>query len=430
MRLPTVTSPRNLVFDVVVTFLAVVLSLAALTGARATLRPYGGVTAAVLVAAALSLLWRRRAPLAVAWITAGIATVLPLAELVAPGSLVRDGDAYRLAPLLLWPPAGAFAAYGAMAFTEAHRRRWRSWIPVTVLMANGLLVGQVLPVVDAGVDAPEGADTPFAVAFRSVVFVAGGALIGMYSVARRRVLRGLVERAERAERERHLLAEWARADERARLAAEMHDVVTHRVTLMVVQAGALRVSARDEEARSAAEDLRITGCRALEELRDVVGLLRRAEDSDGDPAEAAAEGTPIPDLQPLINESEAVGVPVELVEEGDPVLVAPVVARTAYRIVQEALTNVHKHAPGARVRVLVRRSADELRVTVRNTAPVRAVDADLTSAGSGTGLLGLRQRVELVRGRLETGPDDEGGFRVDAILPTYIPASGTVEPVT
>ena len=103
-----------------------------------------------------------------------------------------------------------------------------------------------------------------------------GPLLALYFDARRRLVQALTERAERAERERHLLAEQARAEERARLAGEMHDVVTHRVSLMVLQAGALRMTAPDEATRQAAEELRAAGCQALDELRDLVGVLRTA----------------------------------------------------------------------------------------------------------------------------------------------------------
>ncbi|MEV4008657.1 histidine kinase [Actinomadura sp. NPDC049753] len=250
------------------------------------------------------------------------------------------------------------------------------------------------------------------IVFRSVVVVVGGALLGLYAAARRRVLQGLTERAERAERERHLLAERARAEERARLAAEMHDVVAHRVTLMVLQAGALRVRAPDEPTRAAAEELRGTGCQALEELRDVIGLLRR------DPGEAPS--APLPGLTALVAESAAVGVPVELAEHGDPPSASPAARRIAYRIVQEALTNARKHAPGAAVHVDVRYRTDGVALTVRNAAPSREPDAELAASGSGTGLAGLRERVELIGGTFEAGPH-RGGFRVEASLPAYVP---------
>ena len=119
--------------------------------------------------------------------------------------------------------------------------------------------------------------------FRTAV----GPLLALYFTARRRLVQALTERAERAEREQHLLAEQARTEERTRLAGEMHDVVTHRVSLMVLQAGALRMTAPDEATRQAAENLRVAGVQALDELRDLVGILRT--EPEGDEAPSAAD---------------------------------------------------------------------------------------------------------------------------------------------
>jgi signal transduction histidine kinase len=250
---------------------------------------------------------------------------------------------------------------------------------------------------------------------------AGPTIIGLYAAARRRLFSAMAERAERAEREQHLLAAQARADERARLAGEMHDVVTHRVSLMVLQAGALRVTAPDEPTRRAAEDLRRAGCLALDELRDLLGVLRTGP-ARGPAAEPRDEPVSLPDLSSLIAESASAGVPVELVETGNPLPTSAAVGRTAYRIAQEALTNVRKHAPGASVRLHVRYDADRIRLTVRNTAPTGGSDAQLAASGSGGGLLGLRQRVELVSGTLDAGPLPGGGFHLDATLPAYVPS--------
>jgi signal transduction histidine kinase len=133
----------------------------------------------------------------------------------------------------------------------------------------------------------------------------------------------------------------------------------------------------------------------------------------------------------LVDESRSVGVQVDLLEEGDVTLVAPVIARTAHRVVQEALTNVRKHAPGADARVSVRYSADGVRVIVRNTAPTRALDSGLVTVGSGTGLTGLRQRIELIHGSLDAGPlpgsGEPGGFRVEATLPAFVATSASRE---
>jgi signal transduction histidine kinase len=244
-----------------------------------------------------------------------------------------------------------------------------------------------------------------------------GPLLALYFGARYAMMQALTERAERAERERYLLAEQARADERVRLAGEMHDVVTHRVSLMVLQAGALGITATDEATRRAAEELRAAGCQALEELRDLVGILRTAPDGDQMPA--------ISGLPTLIAESTAVGTPAELVQDGDPALASPVVARTAYRIVREALTNVRKHAPGAQVLVRVSYDESQVRLSVRNAPVASRPGSGLAATGSGLGIASLRQRIELVHGTLRAGPDPDGGFRLEATLPAYVP---TAEP--
>ncbi|WP_232376719.1 sensor histidine kinase [Amycolatopsis aidingensis] len=248
--------------------------------------------------------------------------------------------------------------------------------------------------------------------------------IVLYLDARKQLVRSLRDRAERAEREQHLLAERARAEERRRLAAEMHDVVTHRLSLIVLHAGALGVTTPEDSVRTAAEEIRLAGTQALDELRDLVGVLREggAEPGQGSRDPGPATGTIDPAV--LVAESRAVGVPVDLVTEGDPGALSPTVARTAYRVVQEALTNVRKHAPGAGVRVGLRYGTQGLRIEVTNTASRRPPDPALAGRGSGTGLTGLRQRVELIGGSLTAAPvAGTGGYRLDAILPAYVPTA-------
>ncbi|WP_406294898.1 histidine kinase [Embleya sp. NBC_00888] len=243
------------------------------------------------------------------------------------------------------------------------------------------------------------------------------ACYGLYIASRRRLVAALGERAERAEREQELRAEQAREEERNRLAGDMHDIVTHRVSLMVLQAGAMRSRAPDEATRAAAEDLRSTGCQALAELRDLVAVLRTGERCDaGAPVEPA-----VLDLSALVAESLAAGVEVRLHVEGTVRTASPVVVRTAYRVVQESLTNVHKHAPGAVVRVLVRHAPDELRITVSNTAATRPREIELGSGG--TGLVGLQRRIELTGGTFRAGPRPDGGFELDARLSVASTAS-------
>jgi signal transduction histidine kinase len=250
-----------------------------------------------------------------------------------------------------------------------------------------------------------------------VLRTAVGPLLALYFTARNDMLHALRDRAERAERERYLLAEQARAEERARLAGEMHDVVTHRVSLMVLQAGALGITASDEATRKAAEELRAAGVQALDELRDLVGILRTEPEDDQAPATAG--------LAELVAESTAVGTPAELVEQGDPALASPVVGRTAYRIVRESLTNVRKHAPGAHVVVRVSYDESQVRLSVRNTAVAVPSASGLAATGSGLGLASLRQRIELVRGTLQAAATADGGFCVEATMPSYVP---TTEP--
>ncbi|MEO3874419.1 histidine kinase [Nonomuraea sp. B12E4] len=336
---------------------------------------YPGPVLVVLVAAALPVLWMRRAPLTVAWIGAGTAIALPVSSVLVPAQQLA---APLPGELLLWPPACPFAVYGALAFAAERHRGVPQWSPV-IILALAALAYPDLPLL-----------------LRTEAVIALAALYGMYTSVRERLRRELAERAERVERER--------------LAGEMHDVVTHRVSRMVLQAGVLAVASRDERARAAAEELRATGCEALEELRHMTALLRRG------PGEGFDRGLPLPDLRPLITESAAAGIPVELVVAGVPVPVPGAVGRTAYLVVREALTNVRKHAPGAEVRVQVRYLPGSVRVTVRNTPGLP--DAWVSGAGPGMGLLDLRRRVELISGTLETGEQEGGGFRVEAVFPT------------
>jgi signal transduction histidine kinase len=246
------------------------------------------------------------------------------------------------------------------------------------------------------------------------------ALAGLYVGTRRELVAAAHERADRAEREQELLAESARAEERARLAAEMHDVVTHRVNLMVLQAGALGATAEDPSVRAAADELRRGGRDALAELRDLVGVLRDGAGPGG--ASPAAPSPPDPgDVAALVEESRAVGVAVTLTEHGDPARLAPTVHRTLVRVVQEALSNVRKHARGATVAVEVDHGADGASVAVVDSGG--SPEPDLAGTGGGAGLDGLRRRVEMVGGSLRCGPEPGGGFGVRARLPAFVPTT-------
>jgi signal transduction histidine kinase len=232
-----------------------------------------------------------------------------------------------------------------------------------------------------------------------------GVGIAMLVRAHRRLVRSWAERARTAEQGDELRVEQARLAERERIAREMHDVLAHRISLLAVHAGALEVR-RDAPGseRVAAGVIRQSAYEALEELRQVIGMLR-------EPAEDRPQPT-LADVPALVEQSRVAGesVELELAAAGVPAGVG----RHAYRIVQEALTNARKHAPGARVRVAVTGRAEQgLVVEVGN--PLRTVGSALP--GSGTGLVGLRERVQLAGGRLDHGPTSTGEFRLRAWLP-------------
>ncbi|MFW6695560.1 sensor histidine kinase [Streptomyces sp. MAR4 CNX-425] len=331
-------------------------------------------------------------------------------------------------------------------------------------------------------------DSPFVLAALVALLMSVGLtvpplLLGLYSGARRRLVESLRERADGLERELSLLADraeeravWARREERTRIARDMHDVVAHRVSLMVVHAAALeRVALNDPEkaARNAAlvGDM---GRQALTELREMLGVLRVPVGSVTSPAGGAGDAAPpadsaaapaqsgsagageagaaagarragpgavaagggadgggpgaaaggadatgagLGDLELLVGESRVAGMAVDFAVEGDPGPYAAEVEQTVYRVVQEALTNVHKHAPGAKARVLLAHRVAEVAVLVTNGPS----DGALQSAGlpsGGNGLLGMRERVTGLGGGFVSGPTEGGGFRVSAVLPS------------
>ncbi|TFV58303.1 sensor histidine kinase [Geodermatophilus sp. DF01-2] len=238
--------------------------------------------------------------------------------------------------------------------------------------------------------------------------------VGAWVRTRAELLGALRERAERAEAERELLARDAVLTERTRIAREMHDAVGHRVSLMVLQAGAIEVAARNpDRVEQLAGQVQTAGRRALEELRQMVGVLR-AEDV----GEAAPLGPQpgLEDLPRLVAQSREAGMDVALTGPAEGAApVDPVVGRAAYRIVQEALTNAGRHAPGGEVQVTVERPAGELVVRVLNGPPVRRAEP---VPGGGYGLVGLGERVRTLGGRLTAEPRLDGGFAVEAVLPT------------
>ncbi|HEX6351643.1 sensor histidine kinase [Actinophytocola sp.] len=242
-----------------------------------------------------------------------------------------------------------------------------------------------------------------------VVLHAGLVGWGALAAARAAVINSLRERAERAEAEQGRRVAEARAAERASIAREMHDVLAHRLSLLATYAGALeyRPDQPPERLSEAAGVIRTTVHQALNELRDVIALLR------DDPADDLARPVPaLSDLPTLIEESRAIGTAVELRDAVGAVDVPGTTGRTVYRVVQEALTNARKHAPGQPVRVeLGGEPGDLLRIDVSN--PLGGASA---IPGTGTGLVGLTERVRLAGGRLDHR-STATEFRLSASLP-------------
>ncbi|WP_369202918.1 sensor histidine kinase [Streptomyces sp. PU-14G] len=321
-------------------------------------------------------------------------------------------------------------ALAAVAMVGVRKRRWPLFLITAVdavVRAPGLLVAVASSVAATTCRRPRDvvlftsvASVLVAVPRPGVEFASalGGVALfvwvpvtaGLWRTARGHVVAGLRERAERLEREQATRTEQARAQERARVARDMHDVVAHRVSLMVLRAGALEINATEERTAAEAELIRTTGKEALTELRAVLGILSEPDGESFRPRPTLA------DLDRLLDQSRSAGVPVERRDEGAAGGGVPaMVEHTAYRVVQEALTNVHKHAGRAATRVVVRHLPSALEVTITNDA---GSGRTRTMPGSGLGLLGLQERVELLGGRFTAAPEPGGGFVVTVRLPT------------
>lgn len=248
----------------------------------------------------------------------------------------------------------------------------------------------------------------------AVIFTAAPVWLGMLVKARADLSEKLteIERARRHEEE--LVIEKAVAAERSALAREMHDVVSHQVSLIAVQAGALQVTARDRASAEAARTIRTLSVRTLDELREMVDVLRP---SSGHRVELAPQPN-IDDLDSLVATSQ-VTTAVEILRTGeaDP---PAAVQRAIYRAAQEGLTNIAKHSPGASARLILRLDDRQASLTLTNTKPTREPER-LPSAHHG--LLGLEERAELLGGSLRAGPCSDGGFELCMTLPIQVSPS-------
>ncbi|MFG3055179.1 sensor histidine kinase [Kitasatospora sp. NPDC048239] len=263
------------------------------------------------------------------------------------------------------------------------------------------------------------------------------ALGGRYRAQRRALLDALRERNEQLLRERTMVAHQARLRERHRIAQDMHDSLGHQLALIAVHSGALEVDRTlGDRQREAVGVLRLAAVTAMRELREVVGVLH--DESTGPaaapggpgagPAAGGARTGGVTEIEKLVESSRSAGTEVSYALEGEHRPLAAAVGHAAYRIVQEALTNAHKHAPGAPIGVALRYEPDALVVEVANPRapePVGARAGGAAAVSGGQGLTGLRERARLVGGMVHAGPTPEEGFRIAAVLPFEGSADGT-----
>ncbi|WP_367434086.1 sensor histidine kinase [Streptomyces celluloflavus] len=258
-------------------------------------------------------------------------------------------------------------------------------------------------------------------------------LVGSSVGQQERLLLALHDRAAAAEEARRIADSASRVEERSRIAAEMHDLVGHRLSLISLHTGGLELTlaARAPELTEDAAQIRLATRDAMRELREVLGVLGPLGRDTGTEALTDATGTRT-DIDALAEESRAAGIPVDFTWHGaDLDTLEPRVRRAVHRVVRESLTNVHRYATGAAVELAVTRTDDRVGVRIRNGAPPTPPEAT-TGLGTGRGLTGLRERVRLLGGELHTGPTPSGGFLVEAVLPTrpdaVAPADGDGPP--
>lgn len=340
--------------------------------------PLDGYARVLLLVASVLLLWRRRRPVAVVFGTAAAV-------------LLYTGAGYPYGPVLLTVVVGCFSA------VVAGRRRV-AWTALGLLCAGHALITlwlyRWLP--------PAG-DTSAGPGQETVVITWVLAVAAVCELARVRREQWARERADRAQ------AAQRRADaERLRIARELHDVLAHSISVINVQAGAglALLDSDPEQARAALTTIKAASKEALGEVRQVLDTLR---------APGAAPRAPAPGLDrlpELAEQAAAAGLAVEI--EGEPPRLPPGADLAAFRIVQEALTNVVRHSGSRRARVRFEHGGGGLRLRIDDDGPPAGADA----GGSGNGLAGMRERAAALGGTIEAGPRPDGGFRVLAVLPS------------
>ena len=340
-----------------------------------------GVAAAISIAIPATVAFRRRWPFA-----SGAAAVV-LTSLI----FLLGGNNYSVPIFIAW----ACGLYALSVWTDTR----------AFIAALGVLLG-------ANLMAAAGTKVHLSNAVFFTIVPGIAMVITRRAVRERQLLAdALAAKAELLEREHEMREQEALAEERARIARELHDLVAHNVSVMVVQAGVERHSLPDDQAatREALSSIEQAGRQALVEARRLLGVLRR----DGE-AEGLEPQPSIDQVGTLVEQVERAGLPVSFSVAGDKVPLPAGVDLCAYRIVQEALTNTLKHAGPARAEVLLRYAPDGLDIDVRDDG---RGNGSTNGDGAGHGLIGMRERVALYGGTLQTGPAEGGGFQVHAHLP-------------
>jgi signal transduction histidine kinase len=335
------------------------------------------VAAAAGLILMLSLAWRRRAPLVVLGVaiaTSGVANVVGVLHEATTPAIALVVAVYTVGR----HTSGLRAAVGGLGTAAL----------IAVNVAEQFSLGDLL----------------------LIAMILGGAWLAGRAIRYRRERERTLERLTiDLEREREEKARAAVAEERVRIARELHDVVAHAISVIVLQArGGRRSLATDPgETREALDMIEATGSEALAEMRRLLGMLRRDDEEI-----ALAPQPSVRYLDALAAQVREAGLPVDLSVEGEPTELPPGVDLSAYRIVQEALTNALKHAGPATARVVVRYRENDLELEIADTGAGASA-----SDGEGHGLAGMRERVSLYGGKIEAGPRDGGGFAVRARLP-------------
>ncbi|MFE7315535.1 histidine kinase [Streptomyces sp. NPDC057555] len=362
----------------------------------------GGLAGALATAQSVPLLLAVTRPLQ-AWWVIFTADVLCAATLTG-----ADGVAGRP-----WPwPVTVIVGYLALMVALSLRERRRTLIAVWLTTGVAGILSEAV--------APSDSQNTWVLMFvlAGVVLLLGAALRERDDAQRKLQEQETISEAERARR--------TLLEERTRIARELHDVVAHHMSVIAVQADSApyRISGIPAQAQEEFGAIATSARESLAEMRRLLGVLRSEEaEQPGAPEKAPQPG--VGQLRKLVEATVRAGVPVELVLPAEPVTLEPAVDLSAYRIVQEALANVVRHAPGAPTRVSVTTTGDATRLTVLvvNEPPAPAISVPLETSGTGHGLVGMRERVRLVGGTLDTGPLPDGGFRVAAQLPLSAPLS-------